>query len=107
MSNKVNRCILHNTCNQSNKNKRRGLTITVLTTPPLAPSRAMARDTAFTTSFCTPSNHTKDVSTNLSADKQTLTTNKNIYHLIVKAYMQKCNKITYTTSSKSMPLMHA
>ena len=28
------------------------LTVTVRTTPPLAPSRAMARETAFTTSFC-------------------------------------------------------
>lgn len=31
--------------------KIKGLTVTVRTTPPLAPSRAMARETAFTTNF--------------------------------------------------------
>lgn len=32
--------------------KDRELTTTVRTTPPLAPSRAIARETAFTTNFC-------------------------------------------------------
>ena len=32
--------------------QKRELTVTVRTTPPLAPSRAIARETTFTTNFC-------------------------------------------------------